>query len=149
MAVNVASSDNLPLALVYTKDAATLEKLERRLAELAWNDKFIGHFTWGTTADLKECSIIKGIPDEGGLIIVQPDQFGLAGEVLAQAGPDATSEKLAETLSNGLKKYQSREKTFRDHVREGHQKGILWETRLPVTDPMEARARERGQQKKE
>jgi hypothetical protein len=46
-----------------------------------------------------------------------------------------------------VKTWQPEDKTFSNHVREGHKLGVFWQTQTPVTDPQEARARERGKRK--
>lgn len=47
-------------------------------------------------------------------------------------------------LEEGARLHQREDKTFANHVREGQRKGMFWETLLPVTDPQERQARERG-----
>ena len=78
------------------------------------------------------------------LLVVQPDKYGLRGSVLAQTADPAA---FADTLAAGAKAFKREAKTFSNHVREGHKDGVYWETKLPVTDPMEAAARERGRKK--
>ena len=64
-----------------------------------------------------------------------------------------TDERLDEVLADtirqlrfeqGIVRHQQDEKTFRIHVQDGQRKGVFWETVIPVSDPMERQARERG-----
>ncbi len=142
--VNVAACDNQPLVLVFAKDAAARKELEARLAPLAWGDAFLGQFVYASTSDAKELADIEGAKPEAGVVVVQADKFGLKGTVLAQGAATATDDELVACLKEGAKRHQSEEKTFAGHVREGHGKGVFWQTVIPVTDPMELRARERG-----
>jgi hypothetical protein len=58
--------------------------------------------------------------------------------------PLAASDEFRGRFIRAVTKHQSSQKIFREHVRAGHQQGVFWETALPVTDPMEHNARERG-----
>ncbi len=78
------------------------------------------------------------------MLVVQPEKFGRSGTVLAQCPADAGAGVLAATLRGGARRYQGEDRAFSDHVHEGHRKRIYWETPVPVTDPMERQARERG-----
>ena len=85
-----------------------------------------------------------GITVDAGVVVIAPDTFGQKGTVLQQVGAEAAAEKLAEALRAALGEYRAPDKTFQAHVRRGARQGIFWETRVPVTDPMEKAARERG-----
>jgi hypothetical protein len=62
---------------------------------------------------------------------------------------DASAAELANLFAAAAEKWQPEEKTIGSHVREGHRQGVFWETKTPVTDPMEARARDRGKRWRE
>lgn len=73
--------------------------------------------------------------------MIQPDKFGLKGKVLAQT---SDVKEISATLSAGAKAFVREPKSFQSHVREGHDKGIFWTTKIPVTDPGEIMARDRN-----
>lgn len=147
LAVNVAACDNQPLVLLFGKDAETRRQLEERLRPLAWSEPFAGRFVYAAASSVKELARIKGAKPEAGVLIVQPDRFGLAGVVLKQVAADATPQELRKCLHEGAALHQREAGSFPSHVRAGQQKGVFWETVIPVTDPMEQRARARGRER--
>jgi hypothetical protein len=142
LAVDVAACDNRPLAVIYARGTEERRALELRLAPLAWSDEFRGRFIWAATDKSDDVSTIDGA--KPGVLVVQPDRFGQKATVLKRVGLDPAHAELIQLLRDGLAKHKTSEKSFRDHVRAGHQQGVFWETALPVTDPMERNARERG-----
>jgi hypothetical protein len=144
LAVNVAACDNQPLVILLGPDAAARQRLEEQLRPLAWSEAFLGRFVYATASAAKDLANVADVRGTAGLLVVQPDHFGTQGTVLKQAGPDASREALVQCLQEGLSLHQRRDRSFGNHVREGHQKGVFWETAIPVTDPMERNARERG-----
>ncbi len=142
LALDVAACDNRPLALLAATEPAVLRQMEDRVRKLAWSNEFAGQAIYAITSDFASLKMVEGIGPDGGLLIIQPDRFGQKGKVLAQAAPNATPAELSRTLRTGIGLHQRSERDFRGHVRDGHQAGIFWETVLPVTDPLEKRARE-------
>jgi hypothetical protein len=147
LAVDVAACDNQPLVVLFAASAKNLSELEQRLAGLAWSEQFIGKFVYVTASDAKELTKIEGRSVEAGMLVVQADQFGMSGKTLSQVDASASLEDLVKCLQTGVEKHAAKDKTFVNHVGEGHRQGIFWETAIPVTDPMEKQARERGRQR--
>ncbi len=147
LALDVAACDNQPLVVLFATDAAARKKLEERLTPLAWDNAFLGRFVYVLASDAKELSAVEGVKPGAGFLVIQPDRFGQKGQVLEQVSADASDADLAKVLKSGAAKHEKVTKTFGSHVREGQRLGVFWETQIPVTDPMEARARERGRQK--
>lgn len=147
LAVNVASCDNQPLVVLVGKDAKSLAALEKSVSTLAWGKEFVGRFVYASTTDVKTLSAITGVKAGSSILVVQPDQYGQKGKVLAQTS-EASAENMTKALRDALKTFKATSKTFRSHVRAGHEAGVFWETAIPVTDPMEKRARERGKTRK-
>lgn len=141
LAINIAACDNQPLVLLCARDADRLQQLEDRVRPLAWNGNFRGRFVYVATTSFDDGAMIDGLSRSEGLTVIQTDRYGLKGTVLTKVHSDGD---LAKTLQAGIDQYQRLEKTFPNHVREGHQSGIYWETVIPVSDPMERQARERG-----
>ncbi len=143
LALNVAACDSQPLVVALVKDDAEGATLEATLADFAWNREFEGKFVFARTRSSKDLSLIRGVTDDARLFVVQPDSFGIHGNVLGQTKSSAR-EHIAETLRASLRQGKPRTFDFSSHVRSGKQQGIFWNTATPVTDPMEAKARERG-----
>jgi hypothetical protein len=146
LGLNAAAADNLPLVVLYSKTPAEKAKLEAAAALLAWKPEFIGRCTFttaGTAADLNRVEPA-GKP---GLLVVQPNMYGVAGKVLVRVEATATAAQLAEGLRKGLQAFRPRTLDGRDYMRAGQEAGMFWETKLPVTDYQEAQARERTRQR--
>jgi hypothetical protein len=143
LGVNVAACDNQPLVVILGVEKAR-RAIEAKVAALAWAKEWRGRFVYARADSAKELAMLEGAEIREGVLVVAPEKFGRKGKVLAQAKADATAEGLAKVFAAALAKWQPVEKTFGSHVREGHRLGVFWETQTPVTNPMEARARERG-----
>lgn len=130
LALNVASADNIPLVVLLG------DVNEEVIAKLAWSDAWHGRFAFVKAAKLTR---VNGVKITAGVVVVAPETFGRSGTVLAQ-GMAADAPKL---FNEALQAWKPETKTFGGHVREGRREGIFWETKTPVTDPMEARARRR------
>jgi len=143
LALNVAAADNQPLVVLHAEGARDRARLERALTELAWKEEFAGRVTYVVTTRSADLSPVTGAGAAPGVLVVQPDRFGLKGSVLARAADTATAEQLTTTLREGLSRFRPNTATGFEHMREGQRLGVYWETLLPVTDPLEAQARER------
>jgi hypothetical protein len=144
LAIDIASADNLPLVIVFATEAAARRELQERLKPLAWGERFVGRFTYVLATDARELAKVEGGKATPGILIVEPDRFGQKAMVLTQLPAAVSADDLAKGLEEGTRLYQKTAKTFANHVREGHLQGFFWETALPITDPMEERARQRG-----
>jgi hypothetical protein len=143
LALDIAAADDQPLVVILGKDEASRARLKERVAALAWKDGFIGRFVY-TSAWAKELAGVEGMKIESGVIVIRPDKFGMKGNAIAQVEAGATTNQIAETLRKAIAEFKPESKTFQSHVREGQRQGVFWETQIPVSDPMERAARERG-----
>jgi hypothetical protein len=144
LALDVAASDNQPLVILAGNNAASRRKLEGQIATLAWDKEFVGRFVYVASTDPNELKLLEGVNSGSEMFIVQPDKYGLKGKVLEQCGGDASRERLADRLRAAAAAFMPSDKSFANHVLEGQRLGHFWETVIPVTDPMEKNARERG-----
>lgn len=144
LGLDVAASDGQLLVLVTAASAAARADVERRLASLAWSAEFLGRFTYAA-ASPGELTNVAGAKREDGVLIVEPDAFGLKGKALQWWPASAPEAELAAQLRQALKR-QPVSKSMQAHRRAGVQQQAYWETRLPVTDPQEASARARARQ---
>jgi hypothetical protein len=142
LALPVAASDGQPLVVVRGRDQKARAEAEKELAKLAWGDEFVGRFVFAVDADA--AAAFDGLKGNPAVVVVQPDTFGQKAKVLAQAG---TTGEIAAALRTGLKGFVKDDKETRSHLSDGHKQGVFWETKTPVTDPMEAAARERAKKK--
>lgn len=146
LALNIAGCDKQPLVIINpTANGDTLE-LEKKISAIAWSDAFIGKFIYVKVRDQKELELVMGAQKDSQVLVVQPDTFGLKGEVLFQTA-EVSKLQLTETLSQGVSQGKWPAFSFWNHVQQGHQKGVFWETKLPVTDKQELSARERARSK--
>jgi hypothetical protein len=143
LAINVAACDNQPLVVLFDKNAANRHELADKLKLLAWSDEFRGRFVYAGASSDNDLSAIDDAQGDAGILVVQPDRFGLTGTTLARAPQAGSVEVLARCLRDGLVKHRPQKETYRSHVREGKEAGAFWETVVPVTDPMERQARQR------
>lgn len=135
-ALNVAACDNQPLVVAYAKSKATRAAMEATLSELAWSDAYVGRLQYIIVSDRKDLASIEKVPDKEGIYFVQPDRFGLEGEVLASVDTKATAPATATMLNQGLVSFETFAKSTRDHRRAARSEGVkTWETEIPVTDP--------------
>jgi len=140
----VAACDSRPLVLLLPADDAARKKQREMLGPLAWSDDFVGRFVFGAADTEKELEGIEGIGSGAALVIVLPEKYGRSGTALHQVGAKISSKQFADALKKGEALSQRTERNFWAHVKEGQGLGVFWETPLPVTDPQEARAREKG-----
>jgi hypothetical protein len=131
--LDVAACDLLPLVVVVAANGEARKKVEDALAPLAWSPAFIGRFEYAP-AEPGDLGKIDGARRQEGIVVVEPDAFGMKGKALAQsatAGPD----DLKKALDAGLKAFQPKPKDSRRHIDEGRRAGVYWKTEIPVTDP--------------
>ena len=138
LAIDIAAADNRPLVILVG------EGLSDKVAPLAWSKDFIGRCTFVLADSDKELVRVSGAKPKAGLLVVEPDQFGLAGKVLAQASAEATAEEVRAALNKGVESFARKPVADRSHIRQGREAKVFWTTPIPVTDPEEAQARRKG-----
>lgn len=139
LAVNVAACDHLPLVVV---QGVGLE-IENVLAKLAWSDPYMGKCLFVRSDFKQTASLAEGAEPSSKVLVLQPDQFGMKAKVLFQTAEASPTGMLA-ALQKGMESGAWQEIDFWSHVRKGHQQGVFWNTKLPVTDKEELSARERA-----
>jgi hypothetical protein len=124
--LNVAQCDRQPLAVVWSADPARREELIREAAKLAWSEEHRGRFAWAVAESAEDLKPIPGAAGEEGILIVQPDEFGVQGALLARGG--------AEALRTGLAAASFPDRDHEGHLAKGVEKGIRWRTVTPQED---------------
>lgn len=137
-ALNIAACDMQPLVVAIGKPGEPW--IAKSLAKLAWNDDFIGRFVWAT-ASRDELDAIDGVGAKDKLIVVQPDDYGLTGTVIARSASRPTA--IAKALRAGLDAFRVGEKDSRRHIRRGQRTDKQWKPAIEVTDGPTARRRDR------
>jgi hypothetical protein len=131
LSLNVAAADMRPLIVLRADKPADRTRLTAAVAKLAWTEEWVGrcHFVV-----LESAETFEGLAPGEGITVVQPDPYGLGGDVLAKRGLTSTTPELAATLAAGVKAFEAAERDHDDHIREARKRGIRWETAIPVTD---------------
>jgi hypothetical protein len=138
----LAACDNQLLVVLLQRDKAL-----DQVAQLAWREELIGQFQYVQAASAQELPAVSGVRTDSTLVVLRADPFGQKGTIVAQSS-SRDRDELAGLLTTLAVKEARHLKSAHDHVRQGHSTGIFWETVVPVTDPEEARARERGRQRR-
>lgn len=143
LALATAAADNVPLAILYAPNRDERARGLEHLAKLAWRADCIGRYAFAVVESERELRAISPAKPSPGLLVIQPNRFGLKGSLLARAPVTSDGSRLAAALQDGLKRFHPRTTSGFEHIRAGQIEGAFWETALPVTDPQEAAARER------
>ena len=134
LALNVAACDRQPLLVVYAQDEKQRKAMEARLAPLAWSGDFIGQYQYACSKDPADFKVISGLNAKAGYVVIQPDPFGLKGEVMGVAPVDADRPRLEEAMLLGLTIHRPSELSYEQHRQLGSRQGQRWETATRVTD---------------
>ena len=130
--INVAACELQPLVVIVGAEASR-KKIEEALAPLAWSRDYIGRFAYAA-AGPEALGAIEGAPRRTGLLVVQPDPYGIKAALLASTEA-VDAEGLKKALGEGLRKFAPASKETRTHIEEGRRRSIHWETAIPDTDP--------------
>lgn len=141
LGLNVAAADMRPLVVVRGEDAADARRLEAEVAKIAWSKERVGTCHYVV---LEAGTAFGGLAPEVGVTVVQPDPYGLGGEVLAHVGRDAKAAALAAGIAKGVAAHDVATREHRAHIREARRRGISWETATPVTDDHARRGGQTG-----
>jgi len=127
LAVNVGACDNLPVVALLSDNPNTV-----RLARVAWEPALLGRAVYTVDRPSAAARLVSG-GLKPGLYVLQPGTYGQDARVLASL--EAESPDLSAELTRALDLYRYRSKDPGPHIREGNQRGVYWQTQIPVTDP--------------
>ena len=139
LAMNVASCDGLPCLVVYGKDETEVTRLLKKMSVVAWDEEIAGKFIYASTSEQSDLEKIGGVDSSSGYLVVQPDPYGLEGEVTTTIAEPASADALKSDLLAAVESYERVAKTHGQHVRFGRQNGVTWDTEVEV--PQRDRAR--------
>lgn len=140
----VAASEKQPLLVVLAEDAKRRDELEAKVAALAWSKTFEGRFTYAAASSMKkELSKVKGATITEGVLLIEPDTFGLAGDVVKEVPSNQIAQKLEDAMRETNQKHVRVLRTKAEHRALGYNAGVFYEPILPVSGSGEAADRER------
>jgi len=143
LGLNVASCDGLPLVVTYAKSDEELQKLNASMVKLAWDKELAGQYIFAATTNRKHLKGLSGLGEGSSVVLVSPGEFGVSGKVLAEFKADAKPEDIRKQMLSVALKYPRKNKSRREHNAAGIALGLDWETKIPETDRMSLRAKER------
>lgn len=138
----VASADLQPLVLVVAPDSAARSALEAKVASLAWSKEMRGRFAYASAATVTGLKLGGGRGLTSGVLVIEPDIFGMSGTIVKEVAAVDVDTKLAgsmrDTVASHVRATKSREQLRRMALKQG----VFFETGLPVTGKKEAEDRE-------
>jgi len=149
LALNVASCDTLPVAVVVAPTKERAKEIAADFRETAWQEEFAGQFNYAIAVTEKDRNLLNGLTMTEGVAIVSPDEFGLASKVIEQIPATSDKDTQAAKMRSSLTAMPRRLKNYQQHIQLGIQLGVDWETAIPETDPQSVQARERARGKRE
>lgn len=123
LAINVAACDNLPLVVLGPEARPEFEKaLTEMFFDSSWQGRFV--LVQGTATEMDKLLHLKGktVP---AVAVIQADQFGLSGRILARLEPGENGDKLTSTLAMGAAGFQATARNFRGHLTSGFEAGLF------------------------
>jgi hypothetical protein len=144
VALNVAACDNLPTLVTFAESEQRLAEINKALLPIIWSEPLAGQFVYGSTSTLQELKPIPGVNGKEGMLVVEPDAYGLSGKILRELPADLSSEQTAAELTKALVSFTRRASEVASHIQLGIRLGIDWESAIPETDQQAIRAKERA-----
>lgn len=135
LGLNVASCDAQRLVVVHARDEKQRVRAEKQLLDLVWQDGIRGEFLYAACTDVDELEAIEEAGDTPAILIVEPDELGMAGRVIDRVEIDGTSKRLESQLRTAAEETQLGAKDSKEIMRRARRQGVHWDTQIPVTDP--------------
>lgn len=133
-ALNVSSGDQrlLVFAVATEQQHATLK---RKMQKVANHPDVIGryHFDFSSSTDVRWSEVVDGDQAKSGIFIIQSDEFGQKGKVLAELSLNSAADSIRAVLAVENKKYAASEtrKHYGKHVAKGRRTGVKYEDAMP------------------
>ena len=134
LGINVASCDGLPSVVVAGKDQSEVDRLNKKLSAVIWNEELAGRFIYASTTNLNDLNIVAGAKGKTGILVIKPDAYGMKGELIEAIDADVSNENLKTALVFAADTFIRNSKNHGTHVRNGRRTGQIWETEVPVPD---------------
>jgi hypothetical protein len=117
----------MPLVVAVGGGAETLSKL-------AWSPELLGKWAYAPVATEAEVKVA-GITSGPGIYAIEPDTYGLKGTILGKWALETDVRAIIKGLQEAQKRHNGQGKDPRQHIDSGIQKGVLWKSAVPNTDP--------------
>jgi len=141
LGINVASCDGLPSVIVVGKNQKEVDRLNKKLSEVIWNEELAGKFIYASTTHLDDLKIVSGAKSKTGILLIEPDAYGMKGRLIKAIDTNVSSDELKKTLANAADTFKRNLKSHGSHVRYGRQNGEIWKTEVPVPNRRRSRNR--------
>ena len=139
LGINVASCEGLPSVVVVGKTAKAVAALKRKLGAVLWDEALAGKFIFASTSDPEDLKIVSGASKKTGILVIQPDPYGLKGELIQAIDSGVSESRLKKLLAQAADSYGRTSKTHGSHVRNGRRSNTVWETEVPVPERVRSR----------
>ena len=143
LGLNVASCDGLPFIAVVKKTTKERKQLSNKLGKVVWDDELMGKFVIAATGNLKDLDVISDCKATSGFLVIQPNEFGTKGKLIAAIDGDASTKELKASLLKAIDQFKRVAKSHGSHVRKGKRNGVNWKTEVPVPKRRRDRRNER------
>ena len=134
LGINVASCDGLPSIVVAGKDQSEVDRLNKKLSAVIWNEELAGRFIYASTTNLNDLNIVARAKAKTGFLVIKPDAYGMKGELIEAIDADVSNEILRIALALAADTFTRNSKSHGTHVRNGRRTGQIWETEVPMPD---------------
>lgn len=144
LGLNVSSCDGLPSVVCVADNNNPAEFMQSLLAPLAYSKKLAGKFVYSTTSDPSMLKAVKGYSGQSGILLVEPGEYGIDGNLIKYFSPSTQSDVIEKALNdyaNGVGKVV---KNHSAHVRTGMREGKIWKTEIPIEDQNTLQAMQRS-----
>ena len=140
---------DFPASLLLATIRKKLISLNKKLSNEIWDEELAGKFIYASTTDFDDLQIVSGLRSETGIMVIEPDTYGMTGKLIAAIDADVSASELKETLSYAADSFVRNSKSHGSHVRNGRRNDRIWKTEVPVPDPATRRSRNRDRMGKD
>ena len=143
LAMNVAASDNRPLAVFYHANPDDLKSMVEVVRPIIDDVRLTGQFMFAATTKRVDLKPILKAEGESGVYLVEPDEYGVSGKLVGFVPVGEVAKQLSEEMLRSLGQFRPYQKSQQQHISDGYAFGIEWETVVPESDPMSVQAKQR------
>jgi len=134
LGLNVSSCDGLPSVVCVADDDNPADFMHSLLAPMAYSKDLAGKFVYSTTSDSSMLESVKNYNGQPGILLIEPGEYGLDGQLVKFFSPSTKSEVLEKALTEYANASGKVTKNHSLHVRTGMREGKVWKTEIPIED---------------
>ena len=128
----------MPLVAIVETNQTKRERIVKSVAETIWVEELNGLAHYVVLEDASALEKLEGFEADQKIYVLQPDTFGRTGKIVSAFA--ASEKKLTVKLGAAFGVAKIEKASHRQHVREGKRAGILWKSKIPVSDGAAARS---------